>query len=321
MSTDRQNSSRFLVMKQTDIDPATVVGLSVKGPDHEEEGAPCQDAWHGRQIGDDRFVVAVGDGIGKKTHSHLGSECATETVTELLADRIKGVDAIDAASTEAAFEEAFVETRTAVEELAAERDSSASEFATTLLVVVAGPTGLAGAAVGDGGLVYRRGDSYDVIVPHESTVVDLKADHRTYPITTSRWRESYRFDCTDAFDTLAVFSDGLSQHAWERFDVPNPQFFDKADGLLRGASAPEDAAKQLRTNLNNENFSRFGDDKTLVMGFLNAQQGDGSTDGATTSDDEVASDDDEAMTVDAQSVPSDVTDVVDVPTEQPEDGV
>lgn len=299
-------------MEQTVLDPATVVGVSVKGPDHEEEGTPCQDAWHGRQIGDDRFVVAVGDGLGSATHSHLGSECATETVTELLADRIEGVDAIDAASTEAAFEEAFVETRTAVEELAAERDSSASEFATTLLVVVAGPTGLAGAAVGDGGLVYRRGDSYDVIVPHESTVVDLKTDHRTYPITTSRWRESYRFSCTDAFDTFAVFSDGLSQHAWEHYDAPNPQFFDKADDVLRGASAPDDAAEQFRADLNNENFTRFGDDKTLVMGLVNDQQGDSLTDGATTSDDdEVKSDEgediskDKVVTVDNEAITAD----------------
>ena len=53
-----------------------VVASSVRGPSHERDGLPCQDAW--LAVADVRAsLVVVCDGMGSRTRSHEGSRAAT----------------------------------------------------------------------------------------------------------------------------------------------------------------------------------------------------------------------------------------------------
>jgi len=59
-----------------------------------------------------------------------------------------------------AFKEAFVRTREKLGVEAKKRELSPSDLGTTLLAVIGTPAGVAGAVVGDGGIVFEYGETY-----------------------------------------------------------------------------------------------------------------------------------------------------------------
>lgn len=255
-------------MTTSDPEEATVVGCAVEGPSHEGTDLPCQDAWCSHRLPGGRFVIAVGDGLGSASFSHDGSEIATERAAQVLKDRFETVDSVDQATTRPIFKRAFTEARTALARKAESSGDDLSDYATTLLAVVAGPTGTAGAAAGDGGAVAGLQDAYEPLVPPEEAVADLGASHRTFPLTHDAWEDYYRFDYREDVDTIAVFSDGLSQWAWKGEHEANTAWFESAFGLIEAADDPECAEQSLREALNNDNYRQSRDDKTLVMGTL-----------------------------------------------------
>ncbi|WP_246986882.1 protein phosphatase 2C domain-containing protein [Halorientalis marina] len=255
-------------MTRSDPEKATVVGCAVEGPSHEGTELPCQDAWCSHRLPDGRFVIAVGDGLGSAAFSHDGSEIATERAAQVLKDRFETADSIDEATAQPIFERAFVEARSALARKAESRGDDLSDYATTLLAVVAGSSGAAGAAAGDGGAVFGLQDTYEPLVPPEEAVADLGAAHRTYPLTHDAWEDYYRFDYREDVDSVAVFSDGLSQWAWQGDHEANRTWFESAFALIEAAGDAGRAEQSLREALDNDNYRQSRDDKTLVMGTL-----------------------------------------------------
>jgi len=261
-----------------------LVGCAVRGPKHEADDSPCQDAWCYHELPDDRFVIAVADGLGSATLSHVGSEVATTAVAQQLREHYNSVDSIDSGSTRKTFKRAFRHARTSVAEAATRHGVELSELHTTLLAVVAGPSGIAGAGVGDGGAICGQAGTYEPLFEPEAAVTDLAASHITYPLTHPDWRRYFRCDHRSEYDRVAVFSDGLEQWAWEGPDEPNAEWLDSAFRLLEDAGETDAAEQELRAALNNDNYRGSGDDKTLVMGRGPSEPAESPTEESSASD-------------------------------------
>lgn len=61
-------------------------GASVRGPAHEQDGSPNQDAISVRGCNSGYFI-AVADGLGSRRYSHIGSQRAVELAHEVTLDR------------------------------------------------------------------------------------------------------------------------------------------------------------------------------------------------------------------------------------------
>lgn len=187
---------------------AQLVGCSVTGPKYEASDIPCQDSWHGYRLPEGQLVIAVGDGLGSSSQSEVGSELATHKAATELKAYLRTAGDMSPESANEALEAAFRKARGTLFETAEQRDIDVSELGTTLLAAIAGPSGVAGAVVGDGGIVCNVQGSYEPLVAREMETVDLAAPRYTYPIHHEEWLDSYRFDYSDEANGVAVFSDG-----------------------------------------------------------------------------------------------------------------
>lgn len=259
MSSDRQNKPQL-------------VGRSIRGPGHIEDKIPNQDSWTGKLLSDDRIVIAVGDGVGSAGLSEKGSELATREVCRALEEHLESTEAIAEESINEILRESFKRARRAVREKADDLDEPPSELQTTLLAVVAGPSGIAGAAVGDGGIVCERGDSYELLVEREMDVVDLPASNITHPLVQDEW-PSYRHGFVESCSGVVVFTDGVEEFVWDGLESVRPGFFDGVFEIAREIQHPEDASEKLEELLTSEEFNRFSDDKTVAVGDLPSNLG------------------------------------------------
>ncbi|WP_135305431.1 protein phosphatase 2C domain-containing protein [Haloarcula amylovorans] len=255
-------------MGPTATEAGLLTGCSVIGPKHVRGNLPNQDAWCAERLDDGRFVIAVSDGLGEAEFSQVGSEQATSAAIDSLKKNLESVDRLDTEAAEEPIREAITTARTAVADKAAEMDEQPTELDTTLLVTVAGPTGIAGAAVGDGGIICADGDTYPLLVPREEAVVNLPASHYTIPIMRDNWEDSYRFGTRDSFDGVAVFSDGLENFTWSDLESARTDFFDSIFALVRDHDDPDSAAETLIEILESHPYNEFGDDKTIVIADL-----------------------------------------------------
>jgi len=246
-----------------------MVGCAVRGPKHEEKDGPCQDAWDGRRLSDNRFVIAVGDGLGSASLSHEGSALATEIAAERLEAYVSGAERIEQGASRAALKEAVTAAREAVFQEAEDIDEPATELNTTLLVVAGGPSGVASAVVGDGGIVGRIDGENELLVPREREVVDTEYSSVTVPLLHNEWEESYRFGYEPDCDAVAVFSDGIDQFTWDGLDAVKDQFFDQVFDLVRSSADLEATTEQIREYLDSDHHRKYSDDdKTLAVGIL-----------------------------------------------------
>ncbi|PHQ43981.1 hypothetical protein Z052_01200 [Halorubrum sp. C191] len=246
-----------------------LVGCAVKGPKHEKNDKPCQDAWDGSRLSDERFVVAVGDGLGSASLSHKGSKLATQVAVERLEAYVSGVERIEREASREALQEAVTGARNAVFQRADDINEPATELNTTLLVVAAGPSGVASAVVGDGGIVGRIGGENELLVPREMKVVDTEYSNVTVPLLHDEWEESYRFGYEPDCDEVAIFSDGIDEFTWDGLESVKDDFFDQIFDLVRSSTDLEKTTEQIYEYLDNEHHRKYsGDDKTLAVGSL-----------------------------------------------------
>ncbi|ERG88232.1 MAG: hypothetical protein J07HX5_00375 [halophilic archaeon J07HX5] len=243
--------------------PAQVAGCSVGGKKNERN----EDAWSARTPTEETLVIAVGDGLGSKTHAHEGSAAATTAAAAELAEAEALTDDGDATSDRLAapMEAAFAAARTAVEQRASTLGAPVDECATTLLAVASDRSETVAAAVGDGGIV---GDDDGVYFP----VIDREAGEYanvTTPLTAAGWRDAYRFGYTDRAEAVAVFTDGLSNFTWERAGDATPEtaFFEQVFPPVHSARRAAEVEPALCAFLGDEHFRQHSrDDKTLVVG-------------------------------------------------------
>lgn len=241
--------------------PAQVVGCSVTGEKHEHN----EDAWSAHTPTDETIAIAVGDGLGSKTHSRAGSAAATTAAVDELTATLASGGTVTRDSMAEQMPAAFAAARTAVERQATDLGAPVEECATTLLTVAGDRSGIAAAAVGDGGVVGADdGEHFSVVEREASEYASV-----TTPLTAAGWRDAYRFGYTDRADAVAVFTDGLSSFTWERAGDATPEtaFFEQVFPPVQAARRAADVEPALCAFLEDSHFSRHSrDDKTLVVG-------------------------------------------------------
>lgn len=72
-------------------------GATVRGPAHEQDGSPNQDAISVRGCDGGRFI-AVADGLGSRRFSHIGSQRAVQLAHEVALDRTVSLSSADVPS-------------------------------------------------------------------------------------------------------------------------------------------------------------------------------------------------------------------------------
>lgn len=123
-----------------------VVQCAARGRGHIRENTPCQDKVYSQQ-NDKVCAIALADGAGSATLSHLGAQCVVETICQLLLEQFESY--FNAASADAVAEDIIrkLQDRIAVE--ASLRQCDRSQLASTLL---------AAAIAGDRYILIHLGD-------------------------------------------------------------------------------------------------------------------------------------------------------------------
>jgi hypothetical protein len=244
---------------------------SATGTSHESNGSPCQDS-AGLTTADARdgpvLILAVSDGAGSASYSHLGSCLAVRTFTRLARSffveggELSGIDR-DLAR------DWMRETASVIAAVAETQGRPPRDYACTLLAAIVGPSHAAFVQVGDGAIVVSHGDE-------DGWVYVFWPQHGEYANTTNFIGSPDLDDVIDfdlaprRIDELAIFSDGIENlvlHKAER-SVHQGFFRDMIRPVRRSSAVGLDdtLSEGLHRYLASPAIcQRTDDDKTLVL--------------------------------------------------------
>jgi serine/threonine protein phosphatase PrpC len=240
-----------------------VLAASVQGSMHERLELPCQDAFADATTPSGALIVAVADGAGSARYAQQGAQCAVQAMVEFLrnlpSDPLTngGLDEWRALATQA-----IESVKRALAEQAAQHEATVSDFATTLIGVVATPHAVASVQIGDGAVVLEDAQGQLHLLTHTRVGEYL---NETVFLTSEGALSHARFERWEGTAAhLAIFTDGLELLALQLPDAtPYPPFFQP---LFRFVDSPEASAAQLEAFLRSERVrARTDDDLTLVL--------------------------------------------------------
>ena len=247
------------------------VGGVVRGPSHKTSGQPCQDAACWDILPDGIFVAAVADGAGTAAFSDIGARLAATSAVEAMKRRLadEGPEQVGPAAEDTVWQQllssAVQDARNAVEAEAARRQISPRELASTLIIVVATPSLVAAAQVGDGAAV--AADTAGQLTALTTPAVGEYLNETVFLISPGALEGLQTVVWRGAAANLAIFSDGLQMLALKMpAGTPHAPFF--APLFRFAAQTREQAAAQveLETFLQSPNVrQRSDDDVTLLL--------------------------------------------------------
>lgn len=240
-----------------------VFGASVRGPDHEREEVPCQDAWAQgplrRGDGEGGWAICLCDGAGSAAHADVGARVVSRAVVEAL-----GVEG--GAPLEEALRAACSCGREALMREATSRGVAPEALACTLVAIAAEGDRVAIAHLGDGAVVGKREGAGDLVM--------LSAPDRgeyaneTWFVSSASWRERLRVGVHTGVEAIAAITDGCEAASLVRGRVPLPfepfcaPLFAYAAEIEDGEDADGEVARLLDGAALR---GSSGDDKTLVV--------------------------------------------------------
>lgn len=251
-------------MSSNKFEDFQVIGCSVRGPGHVEDGIPNQDSLTITEFSDSKFAIAISDGLGSSGFSEEGSAVATEETCQSLENHLNSLETIDEETVDEIFRDSFDKARNAIHELAEEKNEPLCEFDSTIVAVIGGPFGVAGAMVGDGGIIYQNDTEYELMVEREMAVEDLSASHLTHSVVDNEW-PCYRYGLVEECEGVILFSDGIEEFVWGGLDSVRPSFFDGAFKIAREIPDQIEAKNKLKGLLSTNKFERLSDDKTVAV--------------------------------------------------------
>ncbi|XYI02471.1 PP2C family serine/threonine-protein phosphatase [Sorangium sp. So ce1128] len=242
-----------------------VFGASVRGPQHEQEGSPCQDAWASGPAGERRVGLCLCDGAGSAAHSEIGAAAVAAAVVEALRELEPAgpqplCDAVRAAC--AAGRQALLREAEA-------RALAPADLACTLVAAAAWGDAVAVAHLGDGAVVgRRRGDGQLVVL---SAPDRGEYANETWFVSSPSWEARLRVSLHEGVDALCAFTDGCEGAALVRGRALAPYapfcapLLDFAAEVTDAGAASDEVARLLDA----EPLRRSsGDDKTLAVALL-----------------------------------------------------
>lgn len=240
---------------------------SSRGTSHREGGDRCQDAQLCRAFGKEGSVLTaiVADGAGSASHGGEGASLVCRFIMRSVEAHFGFTEDLPADETIGAW---VADLRNLIVRVAEPRALNSRDFASTLLLGIAGPNSTVFAHVGDGGAVFRpRGESL--------WEVGSWPAHGEYASTT--WFVTdpagarLRFTrIPAASNAVALFTDGLERMVLNHADrSAHSPFFERTSKPIEAVSQAgrshilcQSLAQYLDTDAVN---SRTDDDKTLVL--------------------------------------------------------
>lgn len=242
-----------------------IVGISVPGYLHLKTAQPCQDAC-AYEVDDNRFcIIAVADGLGSASLSHIGSQLAVQravlTASHLIASDPSALSSIPLRMIESA--------REALIEKANEDALNLSDLATTLIVAVFDRQNLYCAQIGDGAIVIRSQGELKLL----SFPTNSEYANEVIPITTEEYTDYLTINqFSGHIDCVSVFTDGCQRASLKKtIDGYEPfeGFFNPVFSFALGISDVTEAMAELEEFLLSAKISEHSeDDKTLVLAVL-----------------------------------------------------
>lgn len=239
-----------------------VFGASVRGPEHERDGSPGQDAWARGRFGGDGACLCLCDGAGSASHAEAGARVVAAAVVEALRE-------VSTAGTLAeALRGACAAGRAALLDEAAALAVSPAALACTLVAVVCVDDVVAVAHLGDGAVVGQRAGSGDLVL--------LSAPERgeyaneTWFITSAAWEAHLRIGVYEGLAGLCVLTDGCQEAALVRGGQSSPfaPFFAPLFGFAAEVTDVEAAGVEVLQLLDGGAMRKSsGDDKTLAIAW------------------------------------------------------
>jgi hypothetical protein len=236
----------------------TVMGCAVRGPAHEAEDAPCQDAV-AFASGGDWMVAVLSDGAGSAPRGDEGARHLVETVTRRLSAAAQAGGPAGGWKAEVA--DALAHAR---DTLPADAEHPLQHFHATAVGMVVGAAGGLFFHIGDGAGVALRAGEWDggtVSHPANGEFAD-----QTYFYTEDGWRDNLRFlPVEQPFDRVVLMSDGAAAFALAPGGRGlDPRFMEPVDRYLCGVDAATGTAALAATLDSPGARGVTGDDKSLV---------------------------------------------------------
>ena len=246
-----------------------VLGVSVQGLGHEQNGLPCQDSFAYHLIPDAGIcIVAVADGAGSALYSDQGARVATKAATEALAQNYeKLLTPLNEQSWQAIALETAQKALEAVEAHKASRPGTdLGDYASTLLLIVVMSNWVAGFQIGDGAILIEKNQqelSFLLQPPGGEYI------NETFFLTSqdalNKMSVAYKEEC---ISRAILMTDGLSLLA---FKLPGPTihhpFFKPFLELAADQTvSQEDKESKMRSFFTSDRVrQRTDDDITMVI--------------------------------------------------------
>lgn len=239
-----------------------VFGAAVRGPDHEREHLPCQDAWAHGPAGAHGIALCLCDGAGSASHAELGARVVSAAVVEALHDLPSAEPEVLAAALRAACGAG----RQALVRAAAAVAVAPAALACTVVAIVSVKDLVAVAHLGDGAVVGQREGSGELVLlsgPDRGEYVN-----ETWFITSASWEDRLRVDVHAQIQGLCVVTDGCQDACLVRGGVPAPfaPFFAPIFAFAAEVTDVDLASGEVAQLLGGAALrSSSGDDKTLAV--------------------------------------------------------
>jgi len=239
---------------------------SVVGQSHRSAGAPCQDASRALQVravnGEEVLILLCSDGAGSAEFSAVGSRAACHRLAGLAVQFLRQTGPVEAVTREISAGW-LADVRRHLDEVARAHNAAVRDFACTLVAALIGEKASAFLQVGDGAVVVRRKEHYEVVFwPQTGDYANT-----TFFVTEDSAAERMAFDMKDMVDEVAAFTDGVQALALTYATrQPFDGFFSPIFAALRRAKSPAQLRVPFLRFLDSPRINeRTEDDKSLIV--------------------------------------------------------
>jgi len=245
---------------------------SVAGSSHLLTGTPCQDCCDVRQFerdGQSALLAVCSDGAGSAKHSEQGSALICEQFIQIVETELRAGLTPEKITRELAMEWAD-RIRDAIKSVSNQTGCEVRDFAATFLGTIILPSCACFFQIGDGAIVAKDGDRWEVVFwPQSGEYINT-----TNFLTDENFDSKLEFlnRSQDAISALAMFTDGLERLILQSSDrTVHTPFLEP----MFQSMAQHDAAhlsEPMRDFLSSQQVNdRTDDDKTLILAVRTAE--------------------------------------------------
>jgi Protein phosphatase 2C len=260
--------------------PWHIVGASVAGTSHLQQGDGCDDTHMYEQHSSGSLILAVADGAGSARHGAVGAHTAVYAAINAIGQILdEQDDLISQDKWECAIENVLQDTQAEIADLLVksqemqlkeaespddEQTLALGDFATTLLIAIVTPVWIVAAQIGDGAIVVQYDDqTVDVLTqPNHGEYFN-----QTSFVTDHDYLQYVQITSMQHVPTvkgIAMLTDGLENLALDfATKAAYPPFFLP---LFRFAERAESSQEELEAFLSSERVCKqTDDDKTILL--------------------------------------------------------